>query len=113
MFGLPGNPVSALVTFILFVRPAIRAMLGADPNATRLTAVLDQDYEKPPGRAHAVRCSLSFGRDGVRATPTGPQGSHVLTSMLGADALAFIPKESEGARAGESVELELLPGALT
>jgi molybdopterin molybdotransferase len=108
-FGLPGNPVSAMVTFLLFVRPALRAMLGASPEANRLTAVLDSAVEKRPGRAHAVRCSLEARADGWHARPTGEQGSHVLTSMLGADALAILPTEKGSVRAGEQVTLELLP----
>ena len=109
VFGLPGNPVSAMVTFLLFVRPAIRAMLGASPTqADRATAVLDSDYPKQPGRAHVVRCRLELREDGWHATPTKDQGSHVLTSMLGADALAIIPTTSGTVRAGERVEIELL-----
>ena len=109
VFGLPGNPVSAMVTFLLFVRPAIRAMLGASPTqADRATAVLDSDYPKQPGRAHVVRCRLELRDDGWHATPTKDQGSHVLTSMLGADALAIIPTTSGTVRAGERVEIELL-----
>lgn len=108
VFGLPGNPVSAMVTFILFVRPAIRAMLGADPAATTVSATLDEDYAKQPGRAHAVRVRLRREPDGLRASSTGAQGSHVLTSMLGADGLAIIPTESGGVAAGEAVRVELL-----
>jgi molybdopterin molybdotransferase len=109
VFGLPGNPVSAMVTFLLFVRPAIRAMLGASPTqADRATAVLDSDYPKQPGRAHVVRCRLELREDGWHATPTKDQGSHVLTSMLGADALAIIPTTSGTVRAGERVDIELL-----
>jgi len=109
VFGLPGNPVSAMVTFLLFVRPAIRAMLGASPTqADRAAAVLDSDYPKQPGRAHVVRCRLELRDDGWHATPTKDQGSHVLTSMLGADALAIIPTTSGTVRAGERVEIELL-----
>jgi molybdopterin molybdotransferase len=113
VFGLPGNPVSAMVTFILFGRLAIRALIGADPLATRATAFLETGYQKSPGRAHAVRCSLRPSSRGLLARPTGAQGSHVLTSMLSADALAFFPSASEGAAAGEAVEVELLPGALS
>ena len=109
VFGLPGNPVSALVTFLLLVRPCLRALSGADPAATRITAVLDAGYEKPPGRTHAVRCLVRAQADGWHATTTGPQGSHVLTSMLGADGLAMIPAESHGIGAGEPVTVELLP----
>jgi molybdopterin molybdotransferase len=108
VFGLPGNPVSAMVTFELFARPAIQAMLGASPKSRRATATLDHDYPKQPGRAHLVRCRLELRDDGWHATPTGPQGSHVLTSMLGADALAIMPTASGGLAAGERVEIELL-----
>ena len=109
IFGLPGNPVSAMVTFLLFVRPAIRAMLGvAGEEARRTTAILDQEYPKRPGRAHLVRCRLELREDGWHARPTKEQGSHVLTSMLGADALAIIPTAAGGVAAGERVEIELL-----
>jgi molybdopterin molybdotransferase len=108
-FGLPGNPVSAIVTFVLFCRPAIRAMLGADPDRRqRATAILDADYAKKPGRAHLVRVSLELADDGWHATTTGDQGSHVLTSMLGADALAILPTEAGDVAAGERVEIEML-----
>jgi molybdopterin molybdotransferase len=109
VFGLPGNPVSAVVTFLLFVRPAIRSLAGLDPLGPRTTAILDQPYEKRPGRAHAVRVSLRLEADGWHATPTRPeQASHILTSMLGADALAIVPAGSEGVAEGERVEIELI-----
>jgi molybdopterin molybdotransferase len=109
VFGLPGNPVSAVVTFILLARPAIRALLGAPPaDPLRATAVLDDAYEKLPGRAHAVRCRLELRDDGWHARSTGDQGSHVLTSMLGADALAIVPTERGSVPAGERVAIELL-----
>ena len=108
MFGLPGNPVSAMVTYLLLVRPALRALLGMDVEPHRATAVMACDYEKPAGRAHAVRCRLSVREDGWHAEPTGAQGSHVLSSMLGADALAIIPTETVAVRAGERVQIEPL-----
>src|SRR5262249_11625214 len=102
VFGLPGNPVSAVVTFALFVRPALRALTGLDPAASRTSAVLDQDYEKPRGRTHAVRVALRLEQDGWHATPTRPEpASHILTSMLRAAALAFVPADSHGATAGQ------------
>lgn len=110
VFGLPGNPVSTMVTFLLFARPAIRAMLGASDRAERAVAILDEDLPKPLGRAHAVRCALELRDDGWHARPTGDQDSHVLTSMLGADALAIVPTEREAPVAGERIEVELLPG---
>jgi molybdopterin molybdotransferase len=112
VFGLPGNPVSAMVTFLLLVRPALLAMQGRDPSPRRLAARFGTDYAKRPGRAEAVRCRLEDGADGLLALPTKEQGSHVLTSMLGADCLAWLPTESAGVRAGERVEAELLPEGL-
>ena len=109
VFGLPGNPVSAIVTFMLFVRPAILRMLGAEERPARATAILDEDYEKVPGRTHLVRCRLELADDGWHARPTKDQGSHILTSMLGADALAIVPTESGPVSAGRRVEIELLP----
>jgi molybdopterin molybdotransferase len=108
-FGLPGNPVSAMVTFQLFVRPALAALQGTDPAITRTTARLDRPVPRNPRREHAVRVRLEAGDDGWRAIPTkGAQGSHVLTSMLGATALALIPPGEDDALAGELVEVELL-----
>ncbi|MGH2902422.1 MAG: molybdopterin molybdotransferase MoeA [Solirubrobacteraceae bacterium] len=109
VFGLPGNPVSAIVTFLLFVAPAIRSLCGASPGSERVGAMLDQDYRKRPGRTHAVRCRLRPREDGWHARLTGPQGSHILTSMRGAEGLAMIPAASDGIAAGEQVEVELLP----
>jgi molybdopterin molybdotransferase len=108
VFGLPGNPVSAMVTFVLLVRPALRALQGASARDRDLSAVLDHDYEKAAGRAHAVRCRLHAREDGWHAEPTGAQGSHVLTSMLGADVLAIIPTDVTVLRAGDRVAIEPL-----
>jgi molybdopterin molybdotransferase len=108
VFGLPGNPVSAMVTFHLFARPALAALAGVDPATARVAATMDEDYAKRPGRMHAVRCRLQPGDDGWHVRPTKEQGSHVLTSMLGAQALAFIESGRGDVRAGERVEIELL-----
>jgi molybdopterin molybdotransferase len=109
VFGLPGNPVSAMVTFLLFVRPVLLAMQGAQANRRRTTAVLDQEYSKPPGRARVIRCRLTLREDGWHVRPTKEQTSHILTSMLGAEALALIPADSHSVPAGAPVEIELLP----
>jgi molybdenum cofactor synthesis domain-containing protein len=108
VFGLPGNPVSAMVCFLLFVRPALRALQGGLAEERRASAVIDRDYEKAAGRAHAVRCRLTTAGDGWHVQPTGAQGSHILTSMLDADALAIIPEQTTSVSSGERVELELL-----
>jgi molybdopterin molybdotransferase len=112
VFGLPGNPVSAMVTFILFVAPAVRALGGGAEPRRQTSATLSADCEKMPGRAHAVRCRLRLGEHGWEAEPTGAQGSHVLTSMLDADALAILPADSGTVAAGTRVTVELLPGVV-
>jgi molybdopterin molybdotransferase len=110
VFGLPGNPVSAMVTFALLVIPAIVEMSGGESREERIRAILDEPYAKRPGRLHAVRCSLTQEDDGWHAKPTGPQGSHVLTSMLGADGLAMLPAERGDVSAGAVVDVVPLSG---
>lgn len=108
VFGLPGNPVSAMVTFALFVRPVLTALQGGDPSTSRTTATLDAEITRRPNRDQAVRVTLSLTPDGWRATPTGPQGSHVLSSLTKADALALVPAGPAPAPVGETVEIEPL-----
>jgi molybdopterin molybdotransferase len=110
VFGLPGNPVSAVVTFSLFVAPALSGLQG-QTRARRLEheAVLGVDVARNPQREQAVRVRLDRDRDGKPvATPTGAQGSHILTSLVGADALAMIPAGEGWAPAGSVVALEEL-----
>ena len=108
MVGLPGNPVSAMVAFHLFVRPALDALQGADPAVPRARATLDEPIPRHPTREQAVRVHLESAGDGWHARATGPQGSHMLTSMLGASALARIAPGEGAVAAGERVEVELL-----
>jgi molybdopterin molybdotransferase len=105
VFGLPGNPVSAMVTFLLFVRPALAALQGAPHEPDRLVARLGEAIPRHSDRDECVRVTL---HDGV-ATPTGPQGSHQLRSMLGADGLAIVPAGDGSLAAGDEVEVERLP----
>ena len=107
-FGLPGNPVSAMVTFQLFARPALAALQGAAPDAPRTTAVLAHPVARNPRREEAVRVRLRHTDQGLVAETTGEQGSHMLTSMLGADGLAMIAPGDGELAAGERVEVELL-----
>jgi molybdopterin molybdotransferase len=111
VFGLPGNPVSSMVTFLLFVRPALEAQLGLDADRRRGRARLSEPMPLLPNRMQAVRCSLQAGPEGWMVTSTGPQGSHILTSMVGADCLAFLPSGDGELAAGDEVLFELLPGA--
>jgi molybdopterin molybdotransferase len=108
-FGLPGNPVSAMVTFQLFVRPGLAALQGRRSDARRAVARLNTTIARNPQREQAIRVRLLQGENGLSAEPTkGAQGSHVLTSMLGADGLALIAAGDGEAAAGERVEVELL-----
>ncbi len=110
VFGLPGNPVSAFVTFSLFVRPALAALQGAgDEGPLDDEALLAVAVRRNPDREQAVRVRLQR-RDGATiALPNGPQASHIVTSLLGADALALIPAGDGEAAAGTRVRLEPLP----
>jgi molybdopterin molybdotransferase len=110
VFGLPGNPVSAMVTFLLFVRPALAKLQGADPRAKRVRAVLGEAVKRNPARDEAVRVALRDGDGGGPrvAVPTGPQGSHQLTSMLSADGLAIVTAGEGTADPGTEVDVELI-----
>ena len=103
VFGLPGNPVSAYVTFLLFARPALNALQGADATVPRTTATLARAIARHADRDECVRVRRL--PDGT-VQPTGPQGSHVLSSLLGADALALVPRGEGELPAGATVTLE-------
>jgi molybdopterin molybdotransferase len=103
VFGLPGNPVSAMVTFMLFARPALGAMQGAPHEPERILSHLDAAIPRHPDRDECVRVTL---HDGF-ATPTGPQGSHQLSSMLGADGFAIVTAGEGSALPGDQVVVEL------
>jgi molybdopterin molybdotransferase len=107
VFGLPGNPVSAVVTFSLFVAPALAALQGASaPAPLDVEAQLGVPVQRNPRREQAVRVTLQR-RDGrTVAIPTGAQGSHILSSLLGADALAMVPAGEGELPTGSTVALE-------
>jgi molybdopterin molybdotransferase len=110
VFGLPGNPVSAYVTFSLFARPALAALQGATGDRQHVEhAALGVDVRRSPDREQALRVRLERSHGALVATPNGPQGSHIISSLLGADALALIPRGEGALAAGELVELAALP----
>ncbi|MEE8601733.1 gephyrin-like molybdotransferase Glp [Euzebya tangerina] len=109
VFGLPGNPVSAAVSFEIFVRPAIRRMQGrADLNRPRLRATLGADIRSPEHKVSFLRVTLAREDDGWVARTTGAQGSGILKSMVLADGLAEVPVERTSMSAGEQVTVHLL-----
>jgi molybdopterin molybdotransferase len=109
VLALPGNPVSAMVCFALFGLPALRGLAGESEPARLGEALLAEPVERMRGRERAVRVRLEARRDGLFAHPTGPQASHMTTSMLGADALALVPAGEGELEAGTAVALEALP----
>jgi molybdopterin molybdotransferase len=91
--GLPGNPVSAMVTFELFVRPAIRAMAGHGRPFRRATTVRAAEaISLRPTLQHFLRAIVTETASGPEARLTGPQGSGILTSMVRANALLVVPE---------------------
>lgn len=109
VFGLPGNPVSSMVSFELFARPALLTMQGATIVARPRTAVTMQHaYDKKPGRAHFVRATVTRTPDGLVATSKAKQGSGMLTSMVGVDVLVEVPADRGDIAAGEQLAAVVL-----
>ena len=109
LLGLPGNPVSAMVAFEMFARPAIRAMLGR-PMRPRpaIDGVLTGPIRNYDGRRVYARVEVERRNGVYYATPTGPQGSNILTSMSRANGLAICPEELPAKQAGEQVRIIML-----
>ena len=113
VFGLPGNTVSSMVSFELFCRPALRQMLGypaAALDRPRVSAVADEPLLRTPdGKTHFVRvmCTYDTGDGRFHVRSAGAQGSHVLSAMAAANALAVLP-DGEGTASGEAVTTMLL-----
>jgi len=110
--GLPGNPVSTMVCFELYVRPAIRKMQGHRVLHRRVVRVTADEHIRTPGKlTHFLRGILRETPEGYRATLTGPQGSGILTSMVRANALLIIPETRTDVLPGESLTAILLGDA--
>jgi len=110
VFGLPGNPASSIVSFELFARPALLAMMGhRDVDRRVVPAVADDGFARSPdGRLHLVRVSLRVGEDRLlHAVSTGGQGSNLLRSLALADGFALVP-DGGGVPPGGSVDVMLL-----
>ncbi|MQA97629.1 MAG: molybdopterin molybdenumtransferase MoeA [Streptosporangiales bacterium] len=111
IFTLPGNPVSAYVSFQLFVRPAIQRMRGLDPRALpTVNARLTHPVRSPQGKRSFLRATLTYGGDGeYRAAPVTRQGSHQLSALAETDALVIVPEEVTELAAGVGVKVLRLP----
>jgi molybdopterin molybdotransferase len=108
--GLPGNPVSSMVSFELFGRPAIFTMLGrSDWERPTLRAITRDRVINTDSRRFYGRCIVTKGDDGrYYASLTGPQGSGILTSMSAANALTIIPETQPSAEPGDEIDVMLL-----
>ena len=105
VFGLPGNPVSAMVTFMLFARPALGGACRARPHEPeRIIATSTRRSRATPTATSACACACAT----ASPTPTGPQGSHQLSSMLGADGFAIVTAGEGSALPGDQVVVELV-----
>jgi molybdopterin molybdotransferase len=108
VFGLPGNPVSAMVTFELFVRPTLRRMAGAQSlHRPRISARARGNIDNPGSRRGYLRVTLTPEADGFGARLTGDQGSAILRSMVLADGLAVVPPDTTIAE-GQPVDVIVL-----
>ncbi|MGA9363543.1 MAG: gephyrin-like molybdotransferase Glp [Bacteroidota bacterium] len=110
VFGLPGNPVSTFVTFIKFVRPALRKIRGACSleKGIRLQAQLEHEIKKSDRKRHFMRAVLDSNGRNLTVRTTGSQTSNVLTSLVKANCLMIIPEQVDFLKKGDLVEVELL-----
>jgi molybdopterin molybdotransferase len=109
VFGLPGNPVSSLVSFECLARPALRQMMG-HPRIDRaeVGALADEPiHRRPDGRLHLVRCTADWVDGAFHVRPAGGQASHHLLAAAGANALALVP-DGDGVEAGQLVRVILV-----
>ena len=106
IFSLPGNPVSALITFEEFVRPALLKMQGHSGVIKPLfKAVLREELKKKPGKVQIVRVCLEKEEGKYYATSAGNQQTAILKTMVDANALALLPAESTRFAAGDEVDV--------
>jgi molybdopterin molybdotransferase len=106
-FGLPGNPVSAMVTFDLFVRPSLMKLLNRPTELPTVTVVTAEDIQSD-GRRSYLRVKLERGENGqLTARLTGTQSSGALMSMVLADGLLIIPEDVTFVKAGTALQVRV------
>jgi molybdopterin molybdotransferase len=105
VFGLPGNPVSALAAYEVFVRPALLAMQGRGGDRPRQQAQLTEPFSQPPGRLHLVRGHCWMRGDRRLVRPVGAQGAGMVHALAAANAWMVVPPEVEHLPAGSLVEV--------
>jgi molybdopterin molybdotransferase len=109
IFGLPGNPVSVLVTYHQFVKPAIQKMMGTTPTSRTLIAKISSNLRKKAGRLDFVRAQLSISSEGmITANPVRGQESHMLSGLAAADCLLHFAAEAEEIAAGSAILAQMI-----
>jgi molybdopterin molybdotransferase len=109
VFGLPGNPVSSMVSFEQFVRPSILKMMGHKNLFRRIVrATLKDDITKKEGTRHFIRALVNYENGRYFATTTGEQGSGILKSMVMANGLIILPEHAAYVKKGEEVSIQLI-----
>ena len=114
LFGLPGNPVAAMVTFLVLVRPALLRLMGcATPAPVMLRAVCGHALKKRPGRSEFLRGIVQTDAKGqLCVNTTGPQGSGVLSSMVQANGLIVLRHDQGDVATGDPVEVMMFDGVM-
>jgi molybdopterin molybdotransferase len=113
LFGLPGNPVSSMVSFEQFVRPSILKMTGHRKLFRKtIQAVLMESIDKKKGARHFIRARVTIEDGRYRAVSTGEQGSGILKSMVQANGLIVLPEDTTSVRVGETVTVQLIDPSL-
>jgi molybdopterin molybdotransferase len=106
VFGLPGNPVSTMVTFELFVRPAIEILSGTEPRPLPfIEAILASPLSEKPGLTHFLPAMLTWTTQSPKVSPTPWQGSGDVVAMARANCLLVVPSDRERIEAGERVQV--------
>lgn len=113
VFGLPGNPVSSMISFEQFIRPAILKMMGHKKIFRGIIkAFLREDIKKKKGYIHFIRAVVAVSGGRYIASTTGEQGSGILKSMIRANGLIILPEEKEFAKVGDEVTVQLIDDSL-
>ena len=109
IFTLPGNPVSAYVSFELSGRPVLRRLPGIEPVQRPLVdAVARECFSSPPGRRQYVRAALDPSELGYAVRPVGGRGSHLVKDLARSDALIVVPEEVREVPEGATVQVAVL-----
>jgi len=112
-FGLPGNPVSVMVTFYQFVQPAIKKLSGDISNLPLTLKVLSTSkLKKKPGRVEFQRGIIEKDNNKITVRKTGSQGSGILSSMSDANCFIVLPLDSEGVEPGDLVDVQIFNGLI-